>query len=464
MHILIIGAGRIGTALAETLVNESNDITIVDTDGARLDALQKRFDLRTVEGSAISPEVLRTAQADLADIIIAVTASDETNMTVCMLAAHLFNIPTRIARVRNSELRNYPRLMAEEGFHITSSIWPEEALTESIVRYIEFPETLQILNFSDNKVALLNVRALAGAPLVGRPISDLSVHLPKISARIVSVFRRNRRLNITPDTVIESGDEVIALTAGRDIRRVISELRPSEDPFHNIVIAGDLYLALQLSKRLNDLGNFNIRVINENASACRRMADKFPNDVSILHANLLEEEDLEQIGISECDLFVALTPHDETNIMGCLLAKKMQARRAIALTESTVFSNLMQGSEVDYTVSTTQASIGELLRHVRWGDVVAAHSLRRGMSEALEIVAHGDRKSSRVVGKAISQIDLPSGVSIAAVVREYDGQDIVEMAHPNLVIEPEDHVIVFVPNKRVIPKIESLFAVDVGFF
>ena len=279
MQILIIGAGRIGRSVAEALVDEANDITVVDTDASRIEELQERLDLRGIVGSATSPEVLRQAGAEDADMIVAVTATDETNMAVCLLASRLFNIPTRIARVRNSELREYPRVMAEEGFQITSSIWPEQALTESLLKLIEFPEALQIIEFAEGRAMLFSVRAVAGSPLVGRPAGDLAVHLPKVPARIIAVFRRNRRLVLSDETVIESGDEVLALASGRDVRRVISEFRHHEKSIHRIIVGGDALLALQLARELNgpdSRKSYEINILDTDKAQIRKLAAQTP--------------------------------------------------------------------------------------------------------------------------------------------------------------------------------------------
>ncbi len=469
MHILIIGAGRIGRSVAENLVNESNDITIVDQDAERVSALETRLDLRGVTGNALSPSVLESAGANDADMILAVTANDETNMAVCLLASQLFNIPTRIARVRNQELRQYPRLLAEEGFQITSTIWPEQALNESLLRLIEFPEALQIIDFAEGKAVLFCVRAVAGSPLGGASDRRSGRTSAACSARIVSVFRRNRRLDISSETVIESGDEVIALSSGRDVRRVISELRHHEERIRRIMIAGNARLGVQLAGLLNGpegRRGYTITILDEDAALCTSLAAAVPKDTELVTANLTDEEALTELCVDRCDLFISLSSRDENNIMGALLAKKLGARRVIALTDSDTFSALMQGTQIDVTVSSTQATIGELLRHVRRGDVLAAHSLRRGVAEALEIVAHGNKRSSKVVGKRIADIDLPEGVEIAALVRDTDDIEEPEVliAQKDVVVAPEDRVIVFVPGKRVIPQVEKLFAVDVGFF
>ena len=310
MHILIIGAGRIGRSVAENLVNESNDITIVDHDAERVNALETRLDLRGVTGNALSPSVLESAGANDADMILAVTANDETNMAVCLLASQLFNIPTRIARVRNQELRQYPRLLAEEGFQITSTIWPEQALNESLLRLIEFPEALQIIDFAEGKAVLFCVRAVAGSPLVGRPIGDLAVHLPYVPARIVSVFRRNRRLDISSETVIESGDEVIALSSGRDVRRVISELRQHEERIRRIMIAGNARLGVQLAGLLNGpegRRGYTITILDEDTALSTSLAAAVPKDTELVTGSLTNEEVLTELCVDRCDLFISLS-------------------------------------------------------------------------------------------------------------------------------------------------------------
>ena len=222
MKILIVGAGRIGTSVAESLVSEANDITVVDLDAEHINSLQQRFDLRGIVGNAASPQVLTDAGAADTDMLIAVTSSDETNLVVCMLCARIFNIPTRIARVRNNELRDYPRILGEEGFEATSIIWPEQALVSYITKLIDFPEALQVQEFGEGLASLLAVRAKGGSPLVGRPIRDLYTHLPEVPARIVAVFRRNRRLEINAATIIEAGDKVSCRGDSRCARRVRS--------------------------------------------------------------------------------------------------------------------------------------------------------------------------------------------------------------------------------------------------
>lgn len=471
MKIIIIGAGRVGSSVAESLVSEANDITVVDTDAARVADMQDRYDLRGLIGNAAMPSTLAEAGAADADMLIAVTASDETNLVACMIAAELYNIPTRIARVRNVELREFPRLLGDEGFRATNIIWPEQAVTDYLLKLVEFPEALQVLEFADGRASLLAVRAVGGSPLVGRPIRELHTHVPEVSARVVSIFRRNRRVECDGDTLVEAGDEVFVLSAARDARTVMSELRRRAKPVRRVMLAGGGNIGLRLARSLDTgeglgvgSGGFNVRIIEASKKRCAELAQQLSSRVLVLNGDATDEDLLEEEGIAETDLFIALTNDDENNIMSALLAKRLGARRVIALVNRRSYGDLMQGTQIDIAVSPSHATLSELLRHVRRGDVVAAHSLRRGAAEALEVIAHGDRSSSRVVGRAIEEISLPPGATIGAVVRgEGDAAEVL-MAHHDLVIQPEDHLIVFVANKRQLAKVEKLFTVNPGFF
>ncbi len=465
MKILIVGAGRIGSSIAESLVSEANDITIVDMSPTQLAKL-KNFDLQCVAGNATSPEVLKNAGAADSDMLIAVTSSDETNLVVSLLCARLFNIPTRIARVRNSELRNYPRILKEEGFQATSIIWPELAVVNYLAKLVEFPAALQVQEFGNGRASLVAVRARAGGPLVGRPVRDLYTHLPDVPARIVALFRRNERMMLSSSLIIEAGDEVISLCDSRFAAKVMNEFRREEDSVKNIVIAGRHNLIDALTDKLQNDTNktYNITILESDDVTAQSLADKFSPKVTLIHGDFTSEESLKEARVETCDLFIAVSEDDENNILASLLAKRMGAQKTIALINRKAYGDLMQGSQIDVTLSTTTATLGELIRYVRRGDIAAAYSLRRGVAEALEIVAHGDSKSSKVVGRKIKDIRMPMGCTIGAVIRITNDDAQVLMGSKDLEIEAEDHVIVFVPNKRQIHEIEKLFAVDVGFF
>jgi trk system potassium uptake protein TrkA len=456
MKIVILGAGQVGASVAESLVSERNDITVVDLDAARLHALQDRLDLRTVTGSASHPSVLVEAGIEDADLLVAVTQSDEINLVACRLAARLFNVPRRIVRVRATDFLNDEKVLGPDGFDVSLSICPEQVLTDYIVKLVEFPEALQVLDFADGRVSLVAVRAYRGGPLVGHPIKDLRRHIPGVDTRIVAIFRRDAAVAPDGDTPIEANDEVFCLAAAKDIRRVMRELRRMDQPVKRIMIAGGGNIGLRLARALE--AGYSVRIIEHNKRRCEALAAKLERTL-VLNGDGTDEELLEQENIGEMDLFVSVTNDDENNIMSALLAKRMGARRVVALINRRSYVDLVQRAQIDIAISPAQATIGKLLAHVRRGDVVAVHSLRRGAAEALEAVVHGDRDSCRVADRRIEEIDLPPGATIGAVVRG----DEVLMAHHDTRIQAEDHVIVFVTDKKLLPRVERLFQVGARF-
>jgi len=456
LKIVILGAGQVGASVAESLVSEHNDITIVDVDAARLRTLQDRLDLRTVAGSASHPSVLTAAGIEDADLLIAVTQSDDTNLVACKLAARMFNVPRRVARIRATDYLNNEAVLGEQGFDVDLSICPEQVLTDYIAKLVEFPEALQVLDFADGKVSLVAVRAFEGGPLVGHPIKDLRRHIPNVETRVVAIFRRDHAIVPMGETVVEAGDEVFCLSAARHIRQVMRELRSVDRPVKRVMIAGGGNIGLRLARALEK--DYSVRVIEHDKRRCDLLAARVDKAL-VLNGDATDEELLEYENIAEMDLFVAVTNDDENNIMSSLLAKKMGARRVVALINRKSYVDLLQSGHIDIAISPAQATIGKLLAHVRRGDVVAVHSLRRGAAEAMEAVVHGDKESCRVTGRRVGEIELPEGTTIGAVVRG----DEVMMAHHDTLIAAEDHVIVFVADKKTLPKVERLFQVSARF-
>lgn len=482
MKIIILGAGQVGSSVAESLVSEANDITMVDVDPNRLALLQDRLDLRTVAGNASHPSVLVNAGAEDADMILAVTEHDETNLVACKLAATLFNTPTKIARIRSAEYLKHPEIFSTQNFCVDFAICPEQILTEYIEKLIEFPEALQVLDFAAGRVRLVAVRALKGGPLVGQQLQELRKHVPNVDTRVAAIFRRDRPIIPEGDTIIEAEDEVFFIAAAEDIRIVMRELRNMDKPVKRVMIAGGGKIGKRLGETLEK--DYQVRIIEHNYQASERLAAEL-NNVLVLHGDATDETLLESENIAEMDMFCALTNDDENNIMSALLAKRMGAHKVISLINRRAYVDLVQSSGIDIAISPAQVTIGSLLAYVRHGDVAAVHSLRRGAAEALELVAHGDAKSSNVVGRKIEEIKLPKGATIGAVVRGLPkttgifGENLfaeqgtasrassnnaqVIIAHHDTVIETEDHVILFVINRKMIRAVEKLFQVNVGF-
>jgi trk system potassium uptake protein TrkA len=477
MNILILGAGRVGESVAESLASEANDITVIDTDPARLAVLQDRLDLKGVAGNGIQPSVLREAGIQDADLFIACAPLDETNLVACKVAHQMFSVPTTIARIRSPEFEDGAPLMIERnGFAVDRVICPEESVTRTIGKLIEYPEALQVLEFAEGLLSLVAVRAVAGGPLVQHSLAEIPQLVPGAEMRIVAIYRHDKPLvDIAGDTRIEPGDEVFVLAATEQLRGVLGALRRMDRPVKRVMLAGGGKVGLRLARQLQ--GEVKIKILETNRARCDYLATQLPSDVLILHGDSTDEELMADENVQDMDLFLALTSDDEDNIMACLLAKRMGARRVLALINRKAYADLVQGTTIDIALSPAHAVIGELLAYVRRGDVEAVHSLRRGAAEALEAVVRGDKGSCRMAGRRIEEIPLPRGAMIGAIVRGLpvpgepdlgdkrgDARPEVIIAHHDTVVQTNDRVIVFMPSRKQVREVEKLFQVSATFF
>ena len=467
MKILILGAGTVGSTAAESL-SEENEITVVDLNARHLRELQDRLDIRTVEGHASHPRVLEQAGAADADIMVALTDSDETNMVACQIAYSLYRTPVKIARIRAVEYTARQELFTPKGVPVDTIISPEQLVTDHIEQLIHYPGAHQVLDFAEGRVRLVGVMAKAGGPLVGQELRQLRRHIPHTDARVAAIYRRlenngedeARYETILPqgDTVIKDNDLVFFLAARKDIRVMMSELLRLEHPVRSIMIAGGGHIGFELAKRLE--GTNRVKIIERDPERARHIAERLKSTVVLtgdaVNEGLLEEENIESV-----DVFCALTSAEEANILSSFLAKRMGASKVIALINRPSYAKLVEDQYVDIAVSPQEITLSALLARVRGMrlDVGQVHALRSGAAEDLEAVAHGDEKTSKVVGKAIEDIPLPPGSTIGAIVR---GTDVL-MAHHDTVVEAEDHVILFLTDRTQIPSVERLFQVSVSY-
>lgn len=457
MKIIILGAGQVGGNLAENLAKEDSDITVVDVDNLRLRELQDKLDIRTVRGMASHPEILRLAGAEDADMIIAVTNSDEVNMVACQVANTVFHTPTKIARIRSTGYLKQNEIFREKAMSVDFTVNPEQIITQDIARLIQHPGALQVMDFADGQVQLVAVKAFYGGPLVDQELRYLKQHIPSVDMRVAAIFRRDRAILPEGSTVIEADDEVFFIAATKDIPTVMNELRRTERPNKRVIIAGGGQIGAGLARALEQ--RYRVRLIERNRQRCLELSESLDKTI-VLAGDAGERELLLEENIENTDVFCAVTNEDEINIMSSMLAKSLGARKVISLVNNPAYVDLIQGGEIDIAISPQQSTLGSILTHVRRGDVVKVHSLRRGAAEAMEAIAHGDKNASKVVGKAIGSINLPDGTRIGAIVR--NGQTII--AHDDVVIEPDDHVILFLVNKKQIPEVEKLFQAPLSFF
>jgi trk system potassium uptake protein TrkA len=457
MKIIILGAGQVGRTAAYHLSREEvNDVTVVDLNEDTLRDLQDRLDIRTVAGNAASPRVLEVAGIASTDILVALTNSDEVNMLACQIAWTLYRTPKKIARVRSADYTERDRLFGENGVAVDVWVSPEQLVTEHIARLIRYPGALQVLDFADGRVRLVGIRALQGGPLVGQELRTLREHIPAADARVAAIYRAGKSVKPEGTTVIEDGDDVFFLAGRKHIRAVMREMRREEAPVRRVVIAGGGNIGLRLAGELEETNQ--VKLIERDPKRARRVSEILSR-TTVLHGDAADEDLLLEENIDSADVFAALTNSEEANILSAMLAKRLGAHKVMALINKPSYAELIESGSIDIAIAPQTVTIGSLLAHVRHGDVVRVHSLRRGAAEALEVVVHGDADNSRVIGRRIEEISLPEGTTLGAVVR---GEDVI-IAHHDITVQADDHLILFLTDRRHMEAVEKLFQGSASF-
>ncbi len=457
MKILVLGAGQVGSSIAEHLSKENNDITVVDTDLEKLIDMQNRLDLRGVHGNASHPSVLMRAGAEDADMVVALTNSDEINMVACQVCHSIFHTPIKIARVRQSEYLDYPELFNDAHLPIDVFISPERLVTEHIRRLIDYPGALQVMDFAQGIAQLVAIVADDEGPLIGHQLREIHNYMPEgVDARVAAIFRDNKPISPDGDTVIKINDMVFFFAAKKDIKAVMKTLRHTDKPVKKVILAGGGNIGFALAKMLEE--DHSIKVIEGNKKRSRFIAEELTKAL-VIKGDCTSEEILFEENVDQCDIFCAVTNDDQTNLLSALMAKKMGAAKVLTLISKHNYAQLLERDQIDIAISPQHITIGGLLVHVRKGNMARIHSLRNGAAEAIEVVVHGDASTSKVIGKHLKDINLPPGTTIGGIIR---GTQVI-IAHRDVLVEHEDHIILFVTDKRNINDVERLFHVSPTF-
>jgi trk system potassium uptake protein TrkA len=313
------------------------------------------------------------------------------------------------------------------------------------------------MDFAGGQVKLVGLRIELDSPLVNQEVSALRSIADGVDARVAAIFRRDRPMIPEGNTVLEARDEVFLIAAAADIPHLMSALRKSERPNKRVVIAGGGHIGENLARQLEH--RYGVRVIEQDRNRCFNLSETLERSI-VLNGNASNRELLIEESIEDTDVFCAITNDDEANIMSSMLAKSLGARRVITLINNPAYVDLIEGQDIDIAISPQLATLGAILTHIRRGDVVRVHSLRRGAAEAIEAIAHGDHQSSKVIGKSLGELNLPSGTNVGALIRK----DEVMIAHDNIVVEPDDHFVLFLVDKTRIKDVEALFQAPVSFF
>ena len=453
MEIVILGAGGVGSTLADLLAKESeeNDITVIDANPSYLSSVEEHADIKTIQGHCSHPDVLVKAGIQKADIVVAVSGSDEINLVACLIAKTLSTNIRTIARIRDT---SYAKKDTKGTILqiVDKIISPEQLLTDYIQRLIDTPGSLQVLDFANGQLNLVGVKAVRGGPLIGHHISDLKKHMPKVDTRIAAIFRQDQAVIPSGDTIIEAGDEVFFIAKKNDISSVINEMRKKEDAYKRIMIAGGGKVGSRLAKAIEH--NHQVKVIETNKERAKYIAGNLKSTI-VLHGDSSDKLLLHEENIESMDIFASLTNDDETNIMSCLLAKEMGAHKLISLINNPAYVDLVQGRGIDIAIAPSQITIGTLLAEVAGEGVETIYSLRRGAAEAIEtIVKKNQDKGKCVIGKRLGDVLVPDGVTIGAIMHDNEAN----IAHNDTIICENDHLILFLTDKNILPEIKSIFS------
>jgi trk system potassium uptake protein TrkA len=456
MQIVILGAGQVGSALAENLIKDGHEITIVDISADRLQYLQENLDLRTVQGHCSYPDILRKAGTQSADVLIAVTNNDEANMIACQIAYSLFHTATKIARIRSPHYLIRKELFKKDNVPIDVFISPEQLVTHQIEHLMEYPGALQVLDFAQGRVKMAAIKPYYGGTMLGKTLDEW-YHNIQIPTRIVAIFRNGHSIPIQANTTIEIGDEIFFVASSEDIPGVMTALKRLPEPYKNVMIMGGGNIGLTLAAELES--HYQIKLIEKNRERCDILAESLNQTIVLLgdgaDRNLLINENIQNI-----DVFCAATNDDEMNIIAAMQAKRLGVKIALPVVNRTAYVDLIEGNDIHMAISPQQVTVGAILTHIRKGDVEKVYSLRHGATEAIEAVAQGDKETSKVIGRKLSDIKLPENTIIGAIAREEEV--IIPSNHTE--IQAKDHIILFVGDTKQIPKVEKLFQVSAAFF
>ena len=477
MKIIILSAGTVGATVADTLARHTdNEITVIDRNESAIRNLEQRLDIQTVIGNPGSPEVLRHAGAQDAELLIAVAPNDDTNLVASRLARKIFNIPKVIAHVRQRDMiEQFSDSTTDDKttfispvtlFGVTDYICPEQIVTDELFRLLRLPGALQVVNFGKTvehetlHVQLIVTKVEKDSKVVGHSLEEVRSQLmaehPDLLYNICAIHRNETLLQATHKSRLIAGDEVYFICLCQDTPTLMHLFRPNETPIKKIMIAGGGNIGYRLAQMTED--KFQTKILEKDHLRAGFLADKL-NTALVLHGSATDEDLLKQEHVEDVDLFFALTNDDEDNIMSSLISKKLGTTRVATLINRSIYLGILVGNTIDITVSPHLSTIGSILSHLRRGDVVAAHPMRRGESEMIEIIIHGDKKSSKIIGRKANQIAWPHGIVLAGIMRKNE-----LILNEAAEIHQEDHLIFFVFKKKATPALENLVQVKWKFF
>ena len=459
MKVIICGAGEVGKTLAQHLLKEDNDITIIDQSEENLKEIKEHLDVNTYVGFGSQPTILDKAGAKNAEMLIAVTQSDEVNMIACEVANSQFNIPLKVARIRDQHYLDpdYESLFSKNQISVDLIISPETEVAEAIRRRLIAPGAFEIIPFSDKKVVLLGIKIENNYPHLNKQISKIQDDLDELKMNFLSIFRKEKIIIPDENEKIKLGDSVYIIADTNNLHKVMDFFGHEETKANSVVIVGGGNIGVSLAKRLEESKfGANTKLIELNKERAENISAEL-NDTLVLNGSSLDLEILQEAKISDTETIISVTNQDEVNILTSLLAKKQGCKKAISLANDTTYRSILEPLGIDDVLSPQAITVSRILSYIRKGNIKQVYSLREGEGEVIEADAV---EASSLVNKKISDLKLPTGIKIGAVIKN-DNE--VHITNPNLEINDGDRIILFSLSK-MIKKVENLLSVRFRFY
>ncbi len=458
MRVLICGAGQVGYGIAERLAAEENDVSVIDTSPELIHALRDTLDVRGFVGHGAHPDSLAQAGIEQADMIIAVTLYDEVNMVACQVAHSLFNVPTKIARIRaQSYLKpHWSDLFSSSHLPIDVIISPEVEVGEMVLRRLQLPGAVDTVRFANGDVVAVGIECHEDCPVVDTPLSQLTELFPDLQAVVVGVVREGRLFVPRSSDSMLVGDLVYVVCHKDQVRRTLSIFGHDEQVAHRVVIAGGGNIGLYVAQTLEARGaKARVKIIEATRDRAVTIADQLKRTV-VLHGSALDQDILREADVQEADTLVALTNEDEVNILACVMAKRLGCRRNMALINNRSYPSFTRSLGIDATVNPRAVTVSRILQHVRRGRIRGVHTIENGLAEVIEAEA---METSPLVGKPLRELDLADGMRIGAVYRNGN----VIIPNGDTQIAAKDRVVIFAMAERV-RQVEQMFRVSLDYF
>jgi len=459
MKVIICGAGEVGKTLAQYLLKENNDITIIDQSEENIKEIKESLDVNTYIGFGSQPSILDKAGAKNAEMLIAVTQSDEVNMIACEVANSQFNIPLKVARIRDQHYLDpdYESLFSKNQISVDLIISPETEVAEAIRRRLIAPGAFEIIPFSDKKVVLLGIKIEKNYPHINKQILKIQDNLDELKMNFLAIFRKEKIIIPDENEKIKLGDSVYVIADTNNLHKVMVFFGHQETKASSVIIVGGGNIGVSLAKKLeeNKFGA-NTKIIELNKERAENISSEL-NETLVLNGSSLDLEILKEAKISDAETIISVTNQDEVNILTSLLAKKQGCKKAISLANDTTYRSILEPLGIDDVLSPQAITVSRILSYIRKGNIRQVYSLREGEGEVIEADAV---EASSVVNKKISDLKLPNGIKIGAVLKN-DNE--VHIPNPNLEINDGDRVILFSLSK-MIKKVENLLSVRFRFY